>query len=317
MVLASQCILQTKPKSMRITIDGELNPGVTAKDIILYIINKMSTGGATGYFIEYSGTTIESLSMEGRMTICNMSIEMGARGGMIAPDDKTFEYLKGREYAPKGEEWDNSISYWRTLRSENDAVFDREIKFSASDITPRITYGTNPGMNIDINGTIPLIDDIKADDKESFLYSLKYMGFQQGEQLIGHDIDYVFMGSCTNGRIEDFRAFANAVKDHHKADNVTAWLVPGSNMVAEQIRKEKLDKILSKAGFEIRQPGCSACLAMNGDKIPKDKYVVSTSNRNFIGRQGPGSRTILASPIVAAVAAITGKITNPNEILNS
>lgn len=314
MVLASQCILQPKPKTMRINVWGQLNPGVTAKDIALYIISKMTTGGATGYFVEYAGDTIRNLSMEERMTVCNLSIEMGARGGMIAPDETTFAYVKGREYAPKGEEWDKSVAYWKTLKSDDDAIFDKEINFDASDIEPRITFGTNPGMGIGISESIPAPDPNDEAGKISYQKSLDYMGFSVGEKLEGHPIDYVFLGSCTNGRIEDFRAFASIVKGKKKADNVTAWLVPGSWMVDEQIRAEGIDKIISEAGFELRQPGCSACLAMNEDKIPSGKLAVSTSNRNFEGRQGPGARTILAGPLVAAASAITGKLTDPRKL---
>ncbi len=314
MVLASQCILQPKPKTMRININGKLKPFVTAKDIALYIISKMTTGGATGYFVEYAGDTIRSLSMEERMTVCNLSIEMGARGGMIAPDETTFEYIKGREFAPKGEEWEKSLAYWKTLKSDSDAVFDKEISFKAEDITPYITYGTNPGMGMGIDDSIPTIDKVSEAGKISFGKSLEYMGFAPGEKLLGKPIDYVFLGSCTNGRIEDFRMFANFVKGKKKADSVTAWLVPGSWNVVNQIKEEGLDKILEDAGFEIRQPGCSACLAMNEDKVPAGKYSVSTSNRNFEGRQGPGARTILAGPLVAAAAAVTGKITDPSTI---
>ena len=305
MVLASQCILQQKPKSMRITVDGKLGKGVTAKDIALYLMMKITTSGATGYFIEYAGEAVRNLSMEGRLTLCNLSIEMGARGGFIAPDQVTFDYLKGREYAPKGEEWDKAVEYWKTLKSADDAVFDRELHFDAADIAPMITYGTNPGMGMPIDGTIP-VSQCKA---------LDYMGFTSGQSLLGHKIDYVFLGACTNGRIEDFRAFASLVKGHKKAPGVTAWLVPGSWMVDAQIREEGLDKVLEEAGFEIRQPGCSACLAMNDDKIPAGKYSVSTSNRNFEGRQGPGSRTLLASPLTAAAAAITGEVTDPRKFL--
>ncbi|MEG0011521.1 MAG: 3-isopropylmalate dehydratase large subunit [Muribaculaceae bacterium] len=315
MVLASQCILQQKPKTMRISVNGNLRPFVTAKDIALYIISKMTTGGATGYFVEYAGNTIKSLSMEERMTVCNLSIEMGARGGMIAPDDTTFNYVKGREFAPKGDAWNKALAYWNTLKSDDNAVFDKEIEFDADDITPRITYGTNPGMGMGIDDAIPTIDQIDDAGKISFSQSLEYMGFKPGERLIGKSIDYVFLGSCTNGRIEDFRAFTAFIKGKKKADNVTAWLVPGSWTVDKQIKAEGLDRILNEAGFEIRQPGCSACLAINEDKIPAGKYAVSTSNRNFEGRQGPGSRTILAGPLVAAAAAITGKITNPSSIL--
>lgn len=315
MVLASQCILQQKPKSMRININGELADGVTAKDVALYLMSKLTTSGATGYFVEYSGSTVSHMSMEGRLTLCNLSIEMGARGGFIAPDDVTFEYIKGREYAPKGADWDKAIAYWRTLKSGDDAIFDKELFFDASDIEPRITYGTNPGMGIGISESIPSLDEIDGSGKASYLKSLDYMGFEPGQKLIGHKVDYVFLGACTNGRIEDFRAFASIIKGKKKADNITAWLVPGSWAVARQIKEEGLDKILEEAGFEIRQPGCSACLAMNDDKIPSGKYAVSTSNRNFEGRQGPGSRTILASPLVAAAAAITGVITDPRSII--
>lgn len=311
MVLASQCIIQPKPKTMRITINGKLKPRVTAKDVALYIISKMTTGGATGYFVEYAGETIRNMSMEERMTVCNLSIEMGARGGMIAPDETTFSYLEGKEYAPKGESWNKALSYWKTLYSGDDAIFDKEIVFDAADIAPRITYGTNPGMGIAITETIPLLEDIDDAGRISFSKSLEYMGFQPGQKLEGMPIDYVFLGSCTNGRIEDFRAFASLVKGKQKAQNVTVWLVPGSWKVVNQIKSEGIDKILEDAGFEIRQPGCSACLAMNEDKIPAGKYAVSTSNRNFEGRQGPGARTILAGPLVAAAAAITGKITDP------
>ncbi len=314
MVLASQCILQQKPKTMRINVNGELGKNVTAKDIALYIISKMTTGGATGYFVEYAGDTIRNLSMEERMTVCNLSIEMGARGGLIAPDQTTFDYVKGRENAPKGEAWDAALAKWSELKSDEDAVFDKEINFEAKDITPYITYGTNPGMGMGIDDKIPTIDQIDEAGRISFEKSLEYMGFEAGECLIGKDIDYVFLGSCTNGRIEDFRAFANFVKGKNKADSVVAWLVPGSWNVDKQIKAEGLDKILVEAGFEIRQPGCSACLAMNEDKVPAGKYAVSTSNRNFEGRQGPGARTILAGPLVAAAAAITGKITNPSSI---
>lgn len=310
MVLASQCILQSRPKTMRITIDGELDKGVTAKDMALYMMSKMTTSGATGFFVEYAGSAVRNLSMEGRLTLCNLSIEMGARGGMVAPDEVTFEYIKGREHAPKGVDWDKAVSHWKTLKSDDDAVFDKEIRFDAAAIQPMITYGTNPGMGMGITEHIP-VDDKSA----SFKKSLDYMGFQPGESLLGKKIDYVFLGACTNGRIEDFRAFTSLVRGKKKADHVTAWLVPGSWIVDAQIREEGLDKILEEAGFAIRQPGCSACLAMNDDKIPAGKYSVSTSNRNFEGRQGPGARTLLASPLVAAAAAVTGVITDPRELI--
>lgn len=306
MVMASQCILQQKPKSMRIRVEGALKKGVTAKDVALYIMKMITTSGGTGYFIEYGGQVVRDLSMEGRMTLCNLSIEMGARGGFIAPDEKTFEYVKGREFAPKGEDWDKAVAYWKTLYSGEDAVFDREIVYNGEDIEPMITYGTNPGMGMSIEDRIPMDTNQK---------SLDYMGFTAGEQLLGKKIDYVFLGACTNGRIEDFRAFASIAKGRRKAENVTAWLVPGSWEVREQIQAEGLDKVLEEAGFEIRQPGCSACLAMNDDKIPAGKYSVSTSNRNFEGRQGPGSRTLLASPLVAAAAAVTGVITDPRTLM--
>lgn len=309
MVMASSCILQQKPKSMRIRINGQLQKGVTAKDVALYLMSQLTTSGATGYFVEYAGEVVENLSMEGRLTLCNLSIEMGARGGFVAPDETTFAYIKGREFAPKGEAWDKAVAYWKTLKSGDDAVFDKELTFDAKDIEPRVTYGTNPGMGIGITEAIP------EGTGAGFQKALDYMGFKAGERLLGKPIDYVFLGACTNGRIEDFRAFASIAKGRHKADHVVAWLVPGSWAVDKQIREEGLDKVLEAAGFEIRQPGCSACLAMNDDKIPAGKYSVSTSNRNFEGRQGPGSRTILCSPLVAAAAAVTGKITDPRELL--
>lgn len=309
MVLASQCILQAKPKSMRISVCGKLGKGVTAKDVALYIMSRITTSGATGYFVEYAGDTIEGLSMEGRLTLCNLSIEMGARGGFIAPDDTTFDYIKGRPYAPQGEAWDKALAYWKTLRSGDDAVFDKEVCFDAADIEPMITYGTNPGMGLGITHAIP--QPANASDEKA----LEYMGFRAGEKMTGKKVDYVFLGACTNGRIEDFRAFASVVKGRKKADDVVAWLVPGSWKVLSQIREEGIDDILQAAGFEIRQPGCSACLAMNDDKIPAGKLSVSTSNRNFEGRQGPGARTCLASPLVAAAAAVTGCITDPRELL--
>ncbi len=311
MVLASQCILQPKPMTMRITIDGKLGKGVSAKDMALYVIAQMTTGGATGYFVEYAGEAVRSLSMEERMTLCNLSIEMGARGGMIAPDQTTFDYVKGREFAPSGAAWDKALSEWKELYSDDDATFDKEILFHAEDIEPMITYGTNPGMGMALSGTIPTVEMIDETSRISYGKSLEYMGFKPGEAMLGKSVDYVFLGSCTNGRIEDFRVFCSMVKGHTKAENIVAWLVPGSWAVEEQIRAEGLDKILNEAGFELRQPGCSACLAMNEDKVPAGKYAVSTSNRNFEGRQGPGARTLLAGPMVAAAAAITGKITDP------
>lgn len=315
MVLASQCLILSKPKRMRINIDGTLSKGVVSKDIILYIIAQISTGGATGYFVEFAGSAIRSLSMEARMTICNMSIEMGARGGLIAPDETTYAYVKGRERAPQGEAWDKAVAYWKTLPSDSDAIFDKELHFKAEDIEPMVTYGTNPGMGLGISGSIPALAQIDESSRTSFLKSLEYMGYNPGEKMLGKKVDYVFMGSCTNGRIEDLRAFASFVKGKKKADDVVVWIVPGSKLVEKQAEKEGIKKALEEAGFELRQPGCSACLAMNEDKIPAGKYAVATSNRNFEGRQGPGARTILASPLTAAAAAITGKITDPRDFL--
>ncbi len=309
MVMASQCILQARPKSMRINVEGTLNKGVTAKDIALYLMSQLTTSGATGYFVEYAGSAIRSLSMEGRLTLCNLSIEMGARGGFIAPDDVTFAYLKDKPYAPKGADWDKAVAAWKELKSDDDAIFDKEVSFNAADIEPMITYGTNPGMGIGITQRIPT-PQTASDEK-----ALNYMHFSAGEAMIGKPVDYVFLGACTNGRIEDFRAFASIAKGRHKAENVVAWLVPGSWPVMRQIESEGIDKILKEAGFEIRQPGCSACLAMNDDKIPSGKLCVSTSNRNFEGRQGPGSRTCLASPLMAAAAAVTGVITDPRTLM--
>lgn len=305
-VLASQCILQQKPKTMRINIEGTLSPGVTAKDVALYIMAQMTTSGATGYAVEYAGSTIRNMSMEGRLTLSNLSIEMGSRAGLIAPDEITFAYLKGREYAPKGEAWDKAVEAWRLLRSDDDAVFDKEVTYRAEDIAPRITYGTNPGEGIAVDEMIP--------DEPSVSDSLAYMGFSPGQRLMGTPVDYVFLGACTNGRIEDFRAFASVVKGRHKAPNVVAWLVPGSWAVRQQIKDEGIDKILEEAGFELRLPSCSACLAMNPDKVPAGKLCISTSNRNFVGRQGPGARTILASPLTVAACAVTGVITDPREL---
>jgi 3-isopropylmalate/(R)-2-methylmalate dehydratase large subunit len=288
---------------------------VCSKDIILYIISKLGTGGGTGYFVEFAGSAIRSLSMEARMTICNMSIEMGARGGMIAPDQTTFDYLRGREFAPKGEDWEKAVERWSKLRSDDDAVFDKEITFDAADIEPMITYGTNPGMGIAVSGEIPSSEGMDSASKASYAKALGYMNFAEGDKMIGKPIDYVFVGSCTNGRIEDLRAFANFVKGHKKADNVTAWIVPGSKEVERMAIEEGLRDILNEAGFELRQPGCSACLAMNEDKIPAGKYCVATSNRNFEGRQGPEARTLLAGPLVAAAAAVTGVITDPRTMM--
>jgi len=317
MVLATQCIMQSKAKKMKITVDGILGKGVTSKDIILYIIAEITASGATGYFVEYAGSAIQSLSMEARMTICNMSIEMGARGGLIAPDETTFNYLEGKRYAPKGEDWDNTVAHWKTLKTDEGAVFDKEYHFDAADIEPMITYGTNPGMGIKVKGTIPTTEGMEGSNKASYLKSLAYMGFEAGEAIKGKLVDFVFVGSCTNGRIEDIRSVAQFVKGHKKADNITAWIVPGSREVEKMAHEEGLVRILEEAGFELRQPGCSACLAMNDDKIPAGKYAVSTSNRNFEGRQGPGARTMLASPLTVAAVAITGRICDPREVFEN
>ncbi|MGB0526228.1 MAG: 3-isopropylmalate dehydratase large subunit [Flavobacteriaceae bacterium] len=303
-VFASQCVLMNKPKSMRITVNGKLNPNVGPKDVILYIIAQLGTNAGTGYFVEYAGDVFEDMSMEGRMTVCNMSIEMGARGGMIAPDQTTFSYVKDREFAPKGEEWDKKLAYWKTLPSDKDATFDKEHHFDAANIAPMITYGTNPGMGMALDAQIPTAKN------ETEVKALEYMGFKEGEELLGKPINYVFIGSCTNSRIEDFRTVASYIKGKRKADNVNALIVPGSQQVAAQIQKEGLTQIFEEAGFEIRQSGCSACLGMNEDKIPANEYCVSTSNRNFEGRQGPGARTLLASPLIAAMTAVEGKITS-------
>jgi len=315
MVLATQCIMQPKPKKMRITVNGDLHKAVTAKDLILYIISKISASGGTGYFVEYAGSAFTGLSMEGRMTVCNMSIEMGARGGLIAPDEKTFEYIKGREFAPKGAEWDKAVAKWKQLKSDDDAKFDMELTYDAADIEPMITYGTNPGMGAKIKSHIPKLEELPSGERVSFEKSMKYMGFNAGDELQGKPIDYVFVGSCTNGRIEDLRAVAEFVKGKKKADNITAWIVPGSKMVEKMAIEEGIVETLEAAGFKLRQPGCSACLAMNDDKIPSGKYAVSTSNRNFEGRQGPGSRTLLASPLTAAAVAVTGRIVDPREVM--
>ena len=315
MVLATQCIMQPKPKKMQINVNGELGFGVTPKDVALFIISKLSTSGATGYFVEYAGNVFKEMTMEGRMTVCNLSIEMGARGGMMEPDEKTFEYIKNREFTPKNSDWDNAMEYWKTLYTDADAEFDKVVNFDASEIEPMITFGTNPGMGIGISQSIPKASTV-SEQQSTYNKSLKYMNFSEDDKMIGKNIDYVFLGSCTNGRIEDFRAFASVVKGRKKANNVTAWLVPGSHIVEDQIKKEGILDVLTEAGFELRQPGCSACLAMNDDKVPAGKYAVSTSNRNFEGRQGPGSRTLLASPLVAAAAAVTGKLKDPRELIN-
>jgi 3-isopropylmalate/(R)-2-methylmalate dehydratase large subunit len=310
-VFATQCVLQNKPKSMRIDVSGSLNKGVTAKDIILYIISKISTSGGTGYFVEFTGSAFENLSMEGRMTVCNMSIELGARGGIIAPDQTTFDYINGKDHAPLGKDWDEKLAYWKTLPTDPEAVYDKVISFDASDIEPMITFGTNPAMGIKISDKVPSLNG-----DQSFKKALNYMQIDADASLKGKQVDYVFIGSCTNSRIEDLRSVAKIVEGHKKADNITAWIVPGSKRIEAQAIEEGLDKILEEAGFELRQPGCSACLAMNEDKVPEGKYCVSTSNRNFEGRQGPGARTMLASPETAAAVALKGFVTDATEYLN-
>ncbi|CAN5180590.1 3-isopropylmalate dehydratase large subunit [soil metagenome] len=314
-VFATQTILQYKPKTMKIEVNGMLQKGVVAKDIILYIIAQLSAAGGTGYFVEYAGDTIRNLSMEGRMTICNMSIEMGARGGMIAPDEITYEYMKGREFMPNGDEWEKAVTYWKTLPSDEGAVYDRVAEFHAEDIEPMLTYGTNPGMGVKITDRIPHENEVHESDKNQLHRSLEYMGLQEGQLMLGQKVDYVFFGSCTNSRIEDFRLAATILKGRMKAPHIEAILVPGSTQVLEQAKKEGLDRIFADAGFELREAGCSACLGMNEDKIPAGKYCVSTSNRNFEGRQGPGARTMLVSPLTAAATAIRGVITDPREFL--
>ena len=317
MVMATQCLMQTKPKLMRINVDGKLHAGVLSKDIILYIIAKISASGATGYAVEYAGSAIRDLTMEGRMTICNMSIEMGARCGMIAPDDTTYAYMKGRQFAPQGEHWDKAVAHWKTLFTDADAAFDIELNISASDIEPMITYGTNPGMGIGISGHVPNLNEVDEKEKLSLEKSLNYMGFEPGMVIKGRKVDYVFIGSCTNSRIEDLRLVAAFVKGKQKAKDVQVWIVPGSKQVEKQAQQEGIDKIFEDAGFVLRQPGCSACLGMNEDKIPAGKYCISTSNRNFEGRQGPNARTLLASPLSAAAAAITGRVTDVRELLSN
>ena len=313
MVLATQCLLQKKPKTMLIEINGELQKGVYSKDIILYIISKISSSGGTGYFVEYSGSTISSLSMEARMTICNMSIEMGARGGMIAPDQKTFDYVENKKFSPDGIDFDNKVKYWKTLVSDSNAKYDKVLKFDAKDIEPMITYGTNPGMGMKIRDKIPELP--MEGSKDSFHKSLNYMGLKSGTHLLKKKIDYVFIGSCTNSRMEDLRIAAKFIDGKQKASGVSAWVIPGSKQVEKMAKEEGIDKIFRDAGFEFRQPGCSACLAMNEDKIPKNKFCVSTSNRNFEGRQGPGSRTMLASPLTAAATAVNGYVTDVRDYI--
>lgn len=315
MVLATQCLLQSKPKLMRITIDGELQKGVVSKDIVLFILSKISSSGATGHAIEFAGSAIRNLTMEARMTICNMSIEMGGRCGLIAPDEVTIDYIKNRPFARKGGAWDKAVAEWRTLFSDEDAVFDKEININATEIPPMITYGTNPGMGIGVHETIPSVESVNDTDKKGLTASLEYMGLNAGMPIKGKKIDYVFIGSCTNSRIEDLRLVADFIKGKQKAKNVEVWIVPGSKQVEKQAIQEGLDKIFEASGFHLRQPGCSACLGMNEDKIPAGKFCISTSNRNFEGRQGAGARTLLASPLTAAAAAISGEVMDVRDLL--
>ncbi|MBB4079996.1 3-isopropylmalate/(R)-2-methylmalate dehydratase large subunit [Lewinella aquimaris] len=310
-VMATQCVLMEKPRKMRINIEGDLQPGVTAKDLILYVIAKLGTGGGTGHFVEYAGSAIRSLSMEGRMTVCNMSIEMGARGGLIAPDQTTFDYLEGREFAPKREEWEKAVAHWRTLPTDADATFDIEYTYRAEEIPPMITYGTNPGMGMGVKDRIPQASALHGE--ASMEKAMQYMDLEIGKPMEGMPVDYVFIGSCTNSRIEDLRLAGSLVQGKRIAANVTGIVVPGSQQVAKQAIAEGLDRVFEAAGFEFRGAGCSACLGMNEDKVPAGRYCVSTSNRNFEGRQGPGARTILASPLTAAAAAVAGKIVDVRE----
>ncbi len=310
--LATQCVLQRKPKQMRINVDGELQPGVTAKDIILHIISQLTASGGTGHFVEYAGSAIRGLSMEARMTICNMSIEMGARGGLIAPDETTFDYIKGRKFAPEAEAFAEAVERWSALYTDDTAVFDREYQFRAEEIEPMVTFGTNPGMGIGIGQRIPETPAGNA----TYQKALDYMGLQAGQSMAGQKIHHVFIGSCTNSRMEDLRMVAELVKGKQKAPHVKVMVVPGSKQVEAQAKAEGLDRVFEAAGFEFREPGCSACLGMNEDKVPAGEYCVSTSNRNFEGRQGPGARTILASPIMAAVTALEGQLVDVRDYLN-
>ncbi len=315
-VLATQCLLQSRPKTCAVRVDGRLQPGVTAKDIILALIAKYGVGGGTGHVFEYLGEAIRALSMEQRMTVCNMAIEGGARAGMIAPDDTTFEYVAGRPFAPQGAAFEAAVARWRTLPSAEGASFDKTMRLDATTLAPMITYGTNPGMGMPIDGTIPTAEQLPdASSRQALDKAMTYMGLTPGKPLLGHAIDAVFIGSCTNGRLSDLRAAAAVLKDRKVAASVRVMIVPGSQRVRQQAEAEGLDVIFKAAGAEWREAGCSACLAMNDDKVPAGKYAVSTSNRNFEGRQGPGSRTFLASPLTAAASAITGVVTDPRTLL--
>ena len=315
-VLATQCLLQRKAKTLEVRVDGQLMPGVTAKDIILALCADIGTGGATGYVIEYTGSAIEELDMEGRMTVCNMSIEAGARAGRIAPDKTTFEYLKGRERVPKGTDWDAAVERWTQLRSDEGATFDETVVIDANKLEPMITYGTNPGMGMQISKLMPTTDSFDGPSQQAaFEKAMGYMGLQPGQPLLGQKIDVVFIGSCTNSRIGDLRMAAGVLSGRKVADGVRTLVVPGSHDIKKQAEAEGLDQIFEEAGAEWREPGCSMCIAMNGDNLEPGQYAVSTSNRNFEGRQGKGGRTFLASPLTAAAAAITGEVTDPRSLL--
>jgi len=314
-VLATQCLLQKKPKTYEVRVEGKLAEGVSAKDIILALIARIGVGGGTGHVFEYTGEAIRSLSMEQRMTICNMSIEGGARAGMIAPDEVTFEYLKGREFAPKGEEWDKAVAYWKTLPSDEGAVYDKTITINAAELEPMITYGTNPGMGMKITDRVPTTESFtEPSQKAAFEKALNYMGLQPGQSLLGKKVDVVFIGSCTNSRISDLRLAAAMLKGRKVSESTRVMVVPGSQDVKKQAEQEGLDKIFKEAGAEWREAGCSLCIAMNGDQLQPGQYAVSTSNRNFEGRQGKGGRTFLASPVTAAASAINGFVTDPRTI---
>ncbi|MDB4884266.1 MAG: 3-isopropylmalate dehydratase large subunit [Gemmatimonadetes bacterium] len=315
-VLASQCLLQTRPKTLEVRVDGTLRPGVSAKDVILAVCTRLGVGGATGHVIEYTGSVIRALSMEERMTVCNMSIEAGARAGMIAPDEKTFEYLKGRPHAPKGAAWDAAVADWKTLVTDEGATFDRTIVLDGDALGPWITYGTNPGMGMSINDAVPNPDALAdRSERDSARKALKYMGLTAGTPLAGTPVDVVFFGSCTNARISDLRDAATVLRGRHVAPGVRVLVVPGSQQVKRQAEAEGLDVVFKEAGAEWREAGCSMCIAMNGDQLKPGQLAVSTSNRNFEGRQGSGGRTLLASPLTAAAAAVTGVITDPRTLM--
>ena len=315
MVLATQCLLQRKPKTYLVRVNGTLRPGVSAKDIILALIARIGVGGGTGHVFEYAGSAIRDLSMEERMTICNMSIEGGARAGLVAPDETTFAYLKGRPHAPQGADWDAAVARWRTLTSDDGATYDKEIIINADTLEPMVTYGTNPGMGLPISGTIPNpADESDPAAARALTRALEYMDLRAGDSIIGRPVNTVFIGSCTNGRISDLRLAANVLKGQTVAKGVRVMVVPGSADVKRQAEREGLDKIFRDAGADWREAGCSMCIAMNGDQLAPGEYAISTSNRNFEGRQGKGGRTFLASPLTAAATALTGVIADPRTL---